>query len=310
MGVGITGAAGLSGCLRLAGDEPSAATNTGESTAEADGPGSEFYSSRQEAIEYAGSFAEPDSYNLDLGGGDPQLIRYDDVYASVSSTNGPDGGVVSRQDLILVPISGSIEFGGGTGRRLRVRELITESAALFEPATDEPPVSFKRLYIEFDDGGLEDGTPRITPADGDGSIEMGGSWSVDGPLTDKHVFGRFVVELLDGNEVIGHTAATTQAIGYRWGVDQTEQSAFITRHPTIKQSWRVELKLDGVDAVVEADHRPSDDVFEFDLSEFDVSPGVYDWEVNAYENKNSTNTNRVFWLSYTGATVSPQLFIK
>lgn len=281
---GITGFAGLGGCLRLTSDDTS--------TPESDGSESPFYSSRPDAIETAASFAESESYDLDIGGDDPDRLRYDDTAGSYGFAGGSDGSTLHSQDLFVVSTDGPINFGGGLGRRLRIRELITESTAVFEPATDAPTVSIKdNLEIEFvGTGELRYDMLQV------GDSDVTGTWNINEQPFQKYAFGRYVVELLDGDDVIGHTAATTKLTGYQWKLGQTDNSAFITRHPAVKESWEIEFTLEEGNTVVGAVHRPSDHVFEVDLSEFDVSAGQYSYRLSAYDGEDTTRENQIFQL--------------
>ena len=126
----LVGSVVTSGCLRLS---------------ESSVPGSEYYSSRSDAIEYASSFAIDENYSLDYPGNPPELIQHDTVYSSTNGTSGPNGSEYSTNDIIVTPIAEPIEIGGATDRRIHVRDLVTELVAVFQPASGSESISFERF---------------------------------------------------------------------------------------------------------------------------------------------------------------------
>ena len=193
----LVGSVVTSGCLRLS---------------ESSVPGSEYYSSRSDAIEYASSFAIDENYSLDYPGNPPELIQHDTVYSSTNGTSGPNGSEYSTNDIIVTPIAEPIEIGGATDRRIHVRDLVTELVAVFQPASGSESISFERFTIEFQpEGRLESPTPNFDISGGD-SVELEGSWNVDDQLFQQNIFGRYVVELREDETVIGVTGPDTMSV--------------------------------------------------------------------------------------------------
>lgn len=285
--VALLGSALTTGCLRLS---------------ESSGPGSEYFSTRSDALEYASSFAIDETYSLDHPGNPPEVIQHDTVYSGASGSSGPNGSSFNSNDIIVRPIEDPIEIGGSTDRHIKVQDLVTDSQAVFQPDSSSGSILIDRFLIEIQgEGGLESQTPRFSVSQGD-FAELEGSWDIEDQLFEQNIFGRYVVELREKETVIGVTGADTIAIGYQWGMEQTAEAVFITRHPMVDEAWTIEFSLDDVDQTVEGTHRPDEDVFEIDLTQFDTASNLYSWELTAYDDDGPEGVEQTKFRLYADGT--------
>lgn len=292
------GALGTSGCLRLT--DQSDAQGAGDGGAA--GGDSPVYSTREEAIDYAGSFAAADAPPLgptpDVG---PERIAFATGSGGGSSSGGADDVVVQAEDIDIVPANDeTVRFGGAGDRALRVRNLATESALTFSPDADTESVACDRIKVDTrGDGTLREDTPTLYQPEGD-VVEATGTWRGDDELFQHQTFARYVVELLEENSVIGRTGAKVFGNGYRWAVDQTRSTAFITRQPGVREEWAAEFRLgtDPVDPVARTTprHLPDQGVFEVDLGALDAPADEYRWELQLSEPGSEGRLDRIIEL--------------
>lgn len=309
--IAAIGAVGLAGCLGpLAGHESTPDTSSTE-TGESDDRQS-IYSARADAIARAGSFADDvaPSFGTYEGNG-PDTIAFPDNRSGTSATTGDRDSVVSADQVAVAPLGDErIRFGGETGRSLRVRNLATESTLTFEPDPDTDVYSANGIEFDIDgEGNLNDAAPSLTVPDREETtVSPSGTWSGDHDLFKRQTFATYVIELLEDATVVGTTGGRVIGIGYQWDLAQTESTAFVTRHPSVREDWHAELRLgdrpfDYVDSVTAA-HRPDSDVFEVDLTELDVDPGEYNWRLHLSESEGDNRHDRFIEFSSTfGHTV-------
>lgn len=261
-------------------DDPDQPTDEGSDSSE----GSVVYSTREEAIDYAGSFARGDP-DTDFGsddGNEASLIAFSTSSAGTSGSGGANDSVLMSEDVVVEAIPpGGIAFGGDAGRSLRVRNLATDSTLTYEPASGSERYDVEGFDVETDgEGQLRDDAPQFDVAGSDDPISISGSWSGDFQLFTHQPFARYVVELVEGGSVVGETAGRIYGKGYQFGLDQTETTAFLTRQHPVREDWQATFFLGNAfqpEDSVTATHRPDDGVFEIDLTALDVDPGEYDW---------------------------------
>jgi hypothetical protein len=261
-------------------DDPDQPTDGGDDSDE----GSVVYSTREEAIDYAGSFARGDP-ETDFGsddGGEASLISFSTSSAGTSGSGGANDSVLMSEDLVVEAIPpGGVAFGGGVGRSLRIRNLATDSTLTYEPEAGTERYDVEGFDVETDgEGQLRDDAPKFDVAGSDDPISIPGSWSGDYQLFTHQPFARYVVELVEAGSVAGTTAGRIYGKAYQFGLDQTETTAFITRQHPVRDDWQATFYLGNPfqpEGSVTATHRPDDGVFEIDLTGIDVDPGEYDW---------------------------------
>ena len=290
--VGALGTLGLSGCLRLTSDTSSGDGNgstDGSGTPAGDEPGDSgggdgLFASRSEALDFASGFAAS-SADATVGpsdGPEPDLLRFGGGWGS-SYSSGDDGSVVTSSDLQFesLPESG-VPFGGGSGRSLRVRNLTLGAEATFTPDGDD---TYQVSDWEIDpEAEAEPPSELGLDVGEDGErARLGGSWAGETDLFGRQAFSRYVVELLADGEVIGTTSDGLFGTGYVWGAKQTAEELFVTRQPSTREDWHVELLVgeNTFDPVARqpAEHLVEDAAFRVDLTELDLDSGQYDWSL-------------------------------
>lgn len=316
----VLGAVSVAGCSRLretndGGTEPDDSDNgvgrtIDESTADGgtdtdDSAGdSPAYSTREEAIEYVGSFADDDAPEFGTYDGDgPETIAFATRSGGTSGSTGEDGSEVHAEDLDIVPHDGErIAFGGDLGRSLRVRNLATGSTLTFEPDAGTETYEADRIKVDTRASGtLREDTPTLyVPDREESTVNLPGAWSGDDELFRHQTFARYVVELVENDTVVGATAGGVFANGYRWGMDQTRDAAFVTRQPGVRADWYAEFRLGELyepEGRVEAIHRPDAGVFEVDLTALDAEPGEYEWRLHVSDEPGGSRLDRFVELS-------------
>lgn len=267
------GSFAMSGCLRLS-----------NSTTSAD------FVTREEAISTAGAFADSDSYDIAVPNGSNELIEPAKDFPLTTSTNGPEESKFTSSGLVVVPRQSEVTFSSESA--LRVKELHSETQTLFTPIEETPTVEFIRLSIGFDPtGGIDTSYPQLDLPEND-LLNPNGSWN--NQLDTVNIFGIYIIEIIEGGTVIGRTEPMITAVGYQYGVAQTRESAFITRDPSVDESWSIEFSLDGTNATTTGIHHPSENVFEIDLTDLDVANGEYTWDLDAYREHANGNEYRTF----------------
>lgn len=319
--VAVIGAVSLAGCARLGdgrgdGDNPEGESGTVESDGETESSAddsagddesasdSAVYSTREDAMEYAGSFAADEAPSFGTYDGDgPETIAFATRSGGTSGSTGEDGSEVHAEDLDVVPYDGErVAFGGEAGRSLRVRNLATGSALTFEPDPGGETYRADRIKVDTRASGvLREETPTLyVPEHEESTVTPQGSWSGDHELFQHQTFARYVVELVEDGAVVGETGGRVFANGYQWGIDQTRETAFVTRQPGVREDWYAEFRLGKryePDGRVEAVHRPDAGVFEVDLTGFDVEPGEYEWRLHVSDGQGGHRLDRFVELS-------------
>jgi hypothetical protein len=328
-GLALTTAA--AGCLRFTSGQSetetgagpdqssrSSSTNEGDQpTDESGGTGAEsaVFSTRAEAIDYAGSFARGDpAASLGSYDGDgPTLIAFSTSSAGTSGSGGADDSVIMSEDIVVEAVApGGFAFGGGTGRSIRVRNLASGSTLTYAPETGTERYDVQGFDVETDgEGQLREDAPKFDVVGSDGEpISIAGSWSGDEQLFTQQPFARYVVELLEDGSVVGETAARIYGKAYQFGFDQTETTAFLTRQHAVRADWEATFYLGNAfqpEDSVTATHRPDDGVFEIDLTALDVDPGEYRWAFQLLPPSSAGSRERYLQLrSVFGKEVSVQ----
>jgi len=290
---GLGSQTGSAGCTQPPSKQDTARTATADGTdrkTESEGTASDlastsvFYSTRSEAISYAGSFATAEGATLGTPtSGGASRIQYTERIGGTGGTNGErESALLSQHPNVRAIADGGVRFGGDSGRTLRVRNLATQSALTFSPAGDVGAYDVSEFDIEVGgEGYLYDDTPTIEVAKRDSDpIELEGVWQGDSELFRHQPFARYVVELVENGAVIGTTESRIFGTGYQYGFDQSATTAFVTRQPAVRTGWDATFYLGGVyDPVdsVSATPRPEAGVFEIDLTALDVAADEYDW---------------------------------
>lgn len=258
-----------------------------------------FYSTREDAIAYVGSFAGDEAAPVGTdGSGGPRTIAFSTSSAGSSGTNGPNGSSIHSDDMHVVPDDGgTIAFGGDVGRSLRVRNHATAEPLTFEPASGAETYAVEEFEIETEgEGVLEEDTPRLTPRGEEHDVGIDGTWRGDRSLFEHQTFARYSVELVEARNVVGETGGKVVGKGYQWGFAQTTTAAFVTRQPPVRADWHVEFYVGHSHeplATQVVDHLAAEGVFEVDLTALDVEPGQHGWELRITESPEVEGLERV-----------------
>lgn len=297
--VGATLLGSTAGCLRLTDTGPDEGERATGTVSGADGqavgtareqdtqdtnqtPPREFFATREEAISYVGSFArgEPGGYGTYQGDG-PRRIAFSTSGGGSSGTTGANESLIRSRDIdIESSAPGGFRFDGS--RALRVRNLASGTTLTFEPESGTTADDISAVKIDTRGGGeLREQTPRFDAVSGD-EVTIPGSWSGDLQLFRHRTFATYVVELLEDGAVVGETGGHIYGKAYQYGVDQTRETAFVTRQGSVSEDWRAVFQLGrGFDAPAstEAIHRPEAGVFEIDLTGLEAESGEYKWSL-------------------------------
>lgn len=270
-----SGILSLAGCLRLQDDG-------GNDDAGSEGDGGAIFSSREEAIESAGGLATDETLDLNQYDGDgPDGIMFSETSGGSSSSTGPDGEIYAATDIDIEPVEGNstITFGGATDRILQVRDLTTDTMATFRPDDNVDRVDATRLKINTrGNGELREETPTFYDPDREeAATYLSGTWEGETGMFSTYPFGEYVVSINENGTTAAATAGGIHGIGYRFRLDQTETTAFITRHASVDESWEPVLRVNENEVV--GSHNSDDRVLEFDIDALSISGGRYDWSV-------------------------------
>lgn len=309
---------GLAGCTGPTGESESdggsastveARTTSGGDAATRDDTGtpsdSPFYSTRSDSIAYAGSLAADSAIQLGpVGNERPELVTW--LRTGSSSRTSGDTDVVTSNGAIAVGSQSGGRFQFGSGRTFRLRNDTVGSSVTFEPDSDAGRYEIDRISVPNSfvgrDGIFLQGLSQTD------RMEMSGTWSGDTGLFGYQAFARYTAELLEDGTVVGRTASIVVPRSYRWGMKQTADAMFVTRQPSTRSDWHVELRVGGDEnnplGSVQAIHRPAERVFEVPLADLSVDPGTYQWELDISEAE--TSDERLCWL---GGQLGPQLVV-
>ncbi len=294
----LAGVAGVAGCLRLQDDtsqdgEIGSDASGGEGTG--DSSSGELFSSRSDAIAFAAAPAASETLSLDRGGDrEPDGITFSESSSGTSATSGPEESTYTAVDINVESARGdTIDIDASSDFGVRVTDLTQDASATFTLDHGFDDIAASRIQINTrGDGELRDETPtfydesREEPA-----TYLPGDWSGDVEMFAEAPFGEYVVSRLEDGSVVAETGSEIHGIGYRWRFDQTEETAFFTRHGSVRDEWEAVLGVGDAargprpdpGSVVVATHRPDDGVFEADLTELDIESGRYDWTLELRE---------------------------
>ena len=301
----ISATVSLAGCLRMQGGETDGTTENPTGTIETtsdtlseetdqNDAGNELFSSREEAIAFA---AEPASNESeDLGSGETN--ERDGIQFSLSSRgssmeSGPGDSLYSSEDMNIESIDQDvIEIAGGTDLQIQVRDLAGDSTASFTLASGFEDIHATRINIDFrGSGALRDETPKFYDEQREETATyLTGEWRGDVDMFGASPFGNYVITLLENGDEIAKTGNRVHGIGYQWQFDQTEQTAFFTRHSAVNQDWEAALIVGEQRTEVLANHLPDEQVFAFDIGKLDLDSGRYRWQFELRE----PNTGRQY----------------
>lgn len=298
--VATLGALATGGCLRLGTGDGGTTTRSATETTPSggDGGGSDadggdggsddgFLPSREEAIGRVEQFAV-DTDPTPLGaetGPDADVIAFPPQQGGTTSTNGPDGSTSTSTDLTVAPADGeAFVIGGDTGRSVQVHNVTLDTTATFTPSSDTAlDVTEMGLgqYLVPDASSPSLSEPTVLTVAGDGIDRIDGSWNRDGTVFTGQAFARYRVRLLEGETVVGQTGTRVFGSSYLWAAEQSAESLFVTRQPSVDSDWYVSFVLGGFggDDTVTVERVPDRNVLEVDLGELSSEPGQYEWEL-------------------------------
>ena len=127
------------------------------------------------------------------------------------------------------------------------------------------------------------GTPsELTGIDTtDELIEIEGIWTGDEQVFADQPFARYDFEILENGSVILSSNEYIIMVYYPFRAAQTEETFFVTYHPSINPAWEFSLKLEAPsgDLDVSPDISQNSGVFEADLSQLSSESGTYNWQL-------------------------------
>jgi hypothetical protein len=141
----------------------------------------------------------------------------------------------------------------------------------------------QRFYMNsFDsDGSVYDNQEfaRLDVETSDGQVGLTGEWSGDRRTLATQACKRCSFEVLEDGSVVASTGEEILIFGYQYALAQSDDAAFITYQPSVREDWDRTLRLSypSGEYTVTPEIRPDDGVFEFDFSAADVDAGRYEW---------------------------------
>jgi len=215
--------------------------------------------------------------------------------SSTSSTPVDEGRAYADQLDIFVETDDPAEFGGDTGKQLRIINPETDRAVTYTPTDDARTVPLDEMYrLGFQNDGTGEPREEILPfPDSDSSLNHSNiDVTVEGHtnIFSEETFNEYVIELLnEDGEVLDNTDERLVGMGYEATFDQDEEVATIPRDPAVEEDWTVRFRVTGDDPnlppreeildEIEIEHSNSDDTFEVPIDELDIEPGEYRWDL-------------------------------
>jgi len=210
--------------------------------------------------------------------------------SSISSTirGETDSFQQVKSQMLNITADEPIDFGGDTGRSLRITNTETGRQVMLEPVEDTEAVSADRLRPdpagEPDPNGIVSTELDAVGTDTELEVEVTGDTN---PFPEK-TFGYFKVELLDStNSVISETEERIIGTGYQYDFEQDGSTIQITRDPGVDEDWEVGfliaedlsgfLSPNEAEDFILVDNNADDDTFEVDLTELNAPSGLYEW---------------------------------
>lgn len=111
------------------------------------------------------------------------------------------------------------------------------------------------------------------------STEIPGSWEGEYDLIREQSCAGYRFDVLEGDSKVATTAGRILVLNYQFAVEQTRGSFFITAQPSVGSDWELSFRLKHPEHeyTLTPSVRPSDGVFEIDLTNSNIEPGRYQW---------------------------------
>lgn len=125
---------------------------------------------------------------------------------------------------------------------------------------------------------LEESELAINAEESDAEA-IAGSWSGAADIMTSQTCAKYVVEILENGSPIESTGERILIYNYRYALRQTDETLFVTSHPSVDDSWDISLKLlyPNGEYTLSPVNRLPEGAFEFDLAGSDVEAGRYQW---------------------------------
>lgn len=192
------------------------------------------------------------------------------------------------EDEEVAQPSGGTETPSGTGDGDESRDggmgEQTYTIDEFHPVADSFQFNRDEGDVVADPSAL---AARTTSGD---TISIDGQWNGDEQLFAHQACALYSFEILENDTVVLASNEQVLMIYYLFRAVQTAEELFVTCQPSVNQEWDSNLTLTGaqdtgnVPAQINRDQR----VFEIDLSQADVRPGGYDWQLEVTPPNNHT----------------------
>jgi hypothetical protein len=310
-----------SGCLRLSsegetgtadsdgGQSSNSETTTGDGSETASG----IFPAEDEAIDRAAQFTR-EAEVVSLGTGEQSSgegIAFPSQQGGTSSTDGPDGSQSTSTGIEVTP-SGedAFQLGGQTGRAVQVRNRTLDTTATFTPSTGDSPLQVTNLdieqFLEPDQETPSLTAPAVQTQDSEEVFRIDGSWDRNGTVFAGQAFARYQVALVEDGSVVARTGSRVFGVGYQWAAEQTADTLYITRQPSVRSDWYVSFVLGSFGneiGTVAAEHVPEQGVFEVNLTELNADAGQYNWTLRFKRNQSTPALESYLRLGGSGLIV-------
>jgi hypothetical protein len=140
---------------------------------------------------------------------------------------------------------------------------------------------FSLNFIDAD-GSLEGETAQIQDAQSGDFLDIDVSWDGSREVFSNQAAARYSFEVVQEGTTLARTGERILILGYQFGVQQTQDSLFVTYQPSIRDSWRYEVKLFNPtnEYTATPEIRPDDGVFELPFEDAGIEDGSYNWTLN------------------------------
>lgn len=140
---------------------------------------------------------------------------------------------------------------------------------------------FGNNYIDAN-GLLEGEQVQIRDAQTGDFLDIDVSWNGSQDIFTRQSFARYSFEVIEEGTTIAQTGERILPIGYQFAVQQTQDSLFVTYHPSVQPSWQYEVNLFNPtnEYTVTPEIRVDEGVFELPFADAGIEDESYKWKLN------------------------------
>lgn len=131
-------------------------------------------------------------------------------------------------------------------------------------------------------GSLKGEQVQIRDAQTGDFLDIDVSWVGSQEIFSRQAFARYSFEIVEEGTAIAQTGERILVLGYQFGVQQTQNSLFVTCQPSVQDSWQYEVKLSNPtnEYTVIPEIRSDKGVFELPFDDAGIEDGSYNWTLN------------------------------